>query len=230
MNWATAIDTHQAALARIVATLVALLGLAGGGDRPRLPRPLYRAVLRVLRPAEAAVRRLIVVAARGLAVKVSPARARRQGQGRGRSGTGSRPMAFQLFDPPHRVSPARPSRAAARGPEPRLHLFTISPLVPLFQPPPAASSVPKRQDGRVSGFRLCRRLAAITLALEDLPGQAKRLARRQARLSLRQRPWFRSPLRPGPPPGHRVKPRQEIDWLLWKCHLLAMDGLNPDTS
>jgi hypothetical protein len=45
--------------------------------RPTLPRHLYRAVLRLLRPAEAAVRRLIIVAARGLVVTLPPARPRK---------------------------------------------------------------------------------------------------------------------------------------------------------
>jgi hypothetical protein len=42
-----------------------------------LPRHLHRAVLRLLRPAEAAMRRLIIVAARGLVVKLPPARPRK---------------------------------------------------------------------------------------------------------------------------------------------------------
>jgi hypothetical protein len=79
MDWATAIEPHQAALGRIVATLIALVELAGDGVAGRLPRPLYRALLRVLRPAEAAVRRLIVVAAQGLTVPLPrpPGRSRR---------------------------------------------------------------------------------------------------------------------------------------------------------
>ena len=56
----------------------------------RLPRSVHRAVLRVLWPAESAVRRLIIIAARGLVVKLKPAPpishpdaggAHRQGQG-----------------------------------------------------------------------------------------------------------------------------------------------------
>jgi hypothetical protein len=64
-----------------------IVGREGRGDceaigvpgkiRPTLPRHLYRAVLRLLRPAEAAVRRLIVVAARGLVVTLPPARPRK---------------------------------------------------------------------------------------------------------------------------------------------------------
>ncbi|WP_207771013.1 hypothetical protein [Kumtagia ephedrae] len=43
-----------------------------------LPRRLHRAILRLLRPAEAAVRRLIVVAARGLVVALPPPRQKPQ--------------------------------------------------------------------------------------------------------------------------------------------------------
>ena len=74
MDWAKAIEINQAALARIVAALVTMLELAGGSAAARLPLPLYLAVSRVLRPAELAVRRLIVIAARGVVVKLSPAR------------------------------------------------------------------------------------------------------------------------------------------------------------
>jgi hypothetical protein len=45
-------------------------------SRPTLPRHLHRAVLRLLRPAEAAVRRLVIVMARGLVAKLPPARPR----------------------------------------------------------------------------------------------------------------------------------------------------------
>ena len=51
-----------------------LLGLVGGAPVSRIPPTLHRAVLRVLRPAESALRRLIVVAARGLVVEPAPPR------------------------------------------------------------------------------------------------------------------------------------------------------------
>src|SRR5690349_9594907 len=69
MDWARAIEINQSALSRIVAELFAMVGLAVEGAGARLPRPLYHAALRMLRPAESAVRRLIVIAARGLVVK-----------------------------------------------------------------------------------------------------------------------------------------------------------------
>ncbi len=63
MNIDLAIERHRKPLLRIVATLFAMIGLADGGRVERLSAPVYRAVLRVLRPAESGVRRLIVVAA-----------------------------------------------------------------------------------------------------------------------------------------------------------------------
>jgi len=59
MDWALAIERNRQPLLRIVAALFAMIGLTETGAVERLSRPVYRAVLGVLRPAEAAVRRLI---------------------------------------------------------------------------------------------------------------------------------------------------------------------------
>jgi hypothetical protein len=61
MDWNAAIEKNREALKRVLTMLVAMAGLAGGAT---LPRHLHRAVLRLLRPAEAAARRLVIVAAR----------------------------------------------------------------------------------------------------------------------------------------------------------------------
>ncbi len=74
MDWDLAIKRNSEVLAGIVETLFAMLGLVGEATVARLPWPTYRAVLRVLRPAESALRRLIVVAARGLVVKPAVSR------------------------------------------------------------------------------------------------------------------------------------------------------------
>src|SRR6187401_25372 len=82
MDWHLAIEKNREALKRVLAMLVAMAGLAvlPAGDRvdwrsaPTLPRHLHRFVLRLLRPAEAAARRLIIVAARGLVVELAPPR------------------------------------------------------------------------------------------------------------------------------------------------------------
>ena len=62
MDWARAIERNSEALKGIVEALFVMLGLAGTDTTARIPKPLHRAVLRVLRPAESAVRRLVVIA------------------------------------------------------------------------------------------------------------------------------------------------------------------------
>ncbi len=97
LDWDVAIKRNSEALNGIIAALFAMLGLKA---RPRFRgfrNPLHRAVLRVLRPAESAVRRLIVIAARGLVVKLAPSRPMPKGQIIGKGG-GSRLPSFQLFD------------------------------------------------------------------------------------------------------------------------------------
>ena len=98
MDWARAIERNSEALNGIVGALFAMLGLAGEATVGRIPQPLHRAVLRVLRPAESAVRRLIVIAARGLVVKLTPSRPMPVVPiGKGRQSGHSRPS-FPLFD------------------------------------------------------------------------------------------------------------------------------------
>ncbi|MBZ0262866.1 MAG: hypothetical protein K8F90_19950, partial [Hyphomicrobiales bacterium] len=74
MDWDLVIKRKSEALDAVVAGLFAMLELSCEATVSRLPRAVYFAVLRVLRPAESAVRRLIVIAARGLVVKVAPSR------------------------------------------------------------------------------------------------------------------------------------------------------------
>ena len=97
MDWDLAIKRNSEALNTIVAALFAMLGLAGEATVARIPQTLHSAVLRVLRPAESAVRRLIVIAARGIVLKLAASRPMPAGPifGKGRH---SRPS-FQLFDP-----------------------------------------------------------------------------------------------------------------------------------
>jgi hypothetical protein len=226
MDWARAIVINQTALARIVAALIAMVGLVGGGMAARLPRPTYRAVLAVLRPAEAAVRRLIVIAARGLVVK--PQAVRPMAKGFKIAGKGSGPMAFQLFDTRKRFEPWRPKRIPDhRAPRVWTVGYDTPPNVRVYRPEDFGKPEPVT-DGSVDATRLGRRLAAIKHALENLPAQAKRLVRCQMRRKAKAK--FTSPMRPGRPPGHRKKPRDEIDHVLKECHALARDVEREDTS
>ena len=67
MDWDKAIERNEIALLRIISAMFGLLldaRLSGAGLM--IPRHVWRAILFVLRPAEAAVRRLIIIAARAL--------------------------------------------------------------------------------------------------------------------------------------------------------------------
>jgi hypothetical protein len=222
MDWDQAIERQREALTRIIAGLFAMLDWVEGNSIVRLPLPLYRSVLRVLYPAESAVRRLIVVMARRLVSKPALRRPvpvnleaiKRTGAGR---------VSFQLCDPRRSFS----SEPRHSGPKfvPRIHAFvggqlvTVvgrSPLEPL--PAPAAT---------IDATRLCRRLSAIKSALENLPREAKRLARWRARRATLPPEKFRKPLRPGRPPGHRKQSLHEVDEVLKDCHWLAWEAARP---
>jgi hypothetical protein len=233
MDWAGAIERNSEALKGIVEALFAMLGLAGDATVGRIPQPLHRAVLRVLWPAESAVRRLVVIAARGLVVKLAPSRPKPVGP-IGKGG-GSRPPSFQLFDTRKNFAELRLHRRRFTRNPPRIHFFGSDPSDPrvaaILWParPPAADPAPP-PDGLVNAERLTRRLQALKLALEDLPRQARRLARWRVRRENMPSPKFKSPLRPGPPPGYRRKPVHEVDEVLAECHWLAWDALRSDTS
>ncbi len=228
MDWARVIERNLAALIRIVAMLIAMVEMGSGSMVALLPPSLYRAVSRMLLPTESAVRRLIAIAARGLKVKPSPVRP--MPRGLAFAGKVGGQIAFQLFDTRQRFSRNSRRRASATA-IPRIHVFADSPLIPLFQPRrPAENPIPEPPDDTIDATRLGRRLAAVKMALDNLPQQARRLARWKARRDRMQKPTFLSPFRPGPPPGHRKEPLEEIDFVLRECHGLARDALYEDTS
>jgi hypothetical protein len=234
MDWARAIERNRLALMPIIAGLFVLLGLEGGSAVGRIPWHLHRAVQRVLRPAESAVRRLIVIAARGLKVEALPSRPMPKGRIIGK-GLASR-LSFQLFDRRKTFTARSPSRRRrVTGVLPRIAVIGCDPTVAAMWAAPAPQPEPElapQDDGLVNAVPLCRRLAALKSALADLPRQAQRLARWQSRRKRAQalRPMFTSPIRPGAPPGYRRKPIREVDHVLRECHGLAMDAMALDTS
>jgi hypothetical protein len=208
-DWSGAIAKNRDALIGIVAALFAMLGLSAGFTVERLSRGFYNKVLRVLKPAESALRRLIVIAARGLVAKQSAPRPGRGKAGTPRQGKGAgRNPVFQLFDPRVFVD---------LGPE-------------RVEPPPTPPKPNPDRDDEVDTARLIRRLQALKLALADLPSQAKRLVRARARRDKNPRLQFLAPMRPGRPPGYRKRPTHEVDRVLKECHWLACDVLWPNTS
>lgn len=175
---------------------------------PTIPRILWRAIVKVLRPAESAARRLIIASSRhvivpfvrlrkprpkpptmepilrryGIAVTgprasgVSAVAQRAKADGGGIP----RPPAFPLFDPPRRLNlygrrrPTVPPHAA-----PRI-------MVPGITKPHRLPKPPSDSDP-VSAKSLIRRIAALSAALDDLPGQATRFARWKARRDAREK-------------------------------------------
>lgn len=242
MDWTLAIERNRAALKRVLAMLVTMAGLQADGTCSTLPRHLHRAVLRLLRPAESAARRLVIVAARGL-VLVRP----RRGQAEARRGQRpARPphLGFALFDPLRPIHAPRRRQSAV----PRL---CVPGLTPRFAVP--LRPAPSPEDA-VSAARLALRLAALARALDDLPGHARRFARWQARrdgaaaspaasgrqaddagrrTEARPRPRFRRiwPLRPGRPPGAPRRASHPVHDILDVVHGLAFEVLERrDTS
>jgi hypothetical protein len=234
MDWARAIERNREALLPIIAGLFVLLGLDGSSTVARISWRIHYAVQRGLRPAESAVRRLIVIAARGLAVKLPPARPLPQGRVIARGKGSAARLTFQLVDRRKRV-PLRSPRRKFKGRLPRIavlgHDPTVAAMWAFHAPSPAPQPQPE-DDGLVNAGPLCRRLQALKSALDDLPGQAQRLARWRAKRERAQalRPMFISPIRPGTPPGYRQKPVREVDHVLSECHGLALHAMALDTS
>jgi hypothetical protein len=227
MDWALAISRNRNALLTIVAAIVALIGGREGGP---IARRIRNAALALLRPAESATRRLIVIAARGLTASPGTARPPIGGAAAPRPASRERTPAFPLFDRRKRYILRLPL-AAPRG-IPRIRTFWGAPFAPAA-PPPALVLSPSKQalpdpDAMVDARRLRLRLRSLEAALADLPRQARRLARWRARRACEAPPL--SPLRLGRPPGHRLRPDREIDVVLRECHALALDALRADTS
>ena len=155
-----------------------------------LPRRLYRAILMLLRPAESATRRLIIAAARGIVVALPPPRKPKPkppirgprahmpvGPKRRRK-PAPRAWSLPLIDPLKRYFRVRRRYVPAHA-APRIRWLGgfDSPFLPKPPPPPA----PPSPDDPIDAARLGQRLAVLAAALDDLPGQANRFARWQAR-------------------------------------------------
>jgi hypothetical protein len=271
MDGTAAIESNRQALKRILVMLFGMLELGAGGGftfplrkgdgRPEaapaegtrptaaltLPRRLYFAILRLLRPAEAAARRLIIAAAHGIVVAL-PMRRPKPEPAAKRGARAFLPVgpkrrrrsapyisSLSLLDPPRRPFRIERRHGSAHG-VPRISFLDFNrPFVPL--PAPASP------DGPIDAARLGSRLEALAAALDDLPGQAKRFARWKARHDAEvaadgpasDRSRRSSPLRRGRPPGGRLSrydptathPRRirEVDEILAHAHALALYAL-----
>jgi hypothetical protein len=168
--------------------------------RTTLPRHLHRAVLRLLRPAESAARRLIIIAARGLVVTLPPPRPSKKPVSVPAATLRSLGIAVVLSPVDIARAAADKRAAAARAARPRsVSLPLLDPLQKPFRPrrvyvpahaaprisapgvtEPHRLPPPPSPDDPVNATRLGLRLAALGRALDDLPRQARRFARWKA--------------------------------------------------
>jgi hypothetical protein len=221
MDWNLAIRRNRDQLKEIVLVLFALSHMRVGGSLFTLPRSIFAAILAVLRPAESAVRRLIVIAAHGLVVQPCPLGGQVPGIA-GRRGVYPPIRAFKLFDPLKNFDPD-----------------SIWDIEPVWESDIGLTKTAPCHDASLDALpidatHLGQRLNALMRALDNLPHQARRLARWQMKrdaLLKASKPTRLSPIRPGLPPGWRERIVHEVDTVLRECHGLANDLLNtPDTS
>ena len=230
MDWNFAIERHRLPLLGLVRALCAEIGLTEGCTVERVPKPVHRYVLRILRTAESAVRRLIVAAARNIVVEPQERRPSKprsrpankpKADGEAKPKRKRRPL-FNLFDALKRFG--RRFRKKRRGPEPHVH--SIESFFRQKEAEIAAAQAKQKvvDDGMVNAAPLIRRLMACADALTDIPRHALRLAQWQARPKEERRPERWSPLRPGRPPGYRRRAIHEVDEILKECDWLARLG------
>lgn len=248
-----AIENNLEALRRILVVLLSMVSVVDA--RSTLPRKLYYAVLRLLRPAEAAARRLIIASSSGMVVSVqstskAPGGSSSFGASRGvrfrlgeaaTSHTQPQTPRFRLLDPPLR--PVRIHRKYV--PErlmPRIRFFDgDDPRVPMLRnaAPAVAPALPSAPSATIDASRLMRRLSALAQALDNIPAQARRFARWKLRHERARRQGATrrlGPLRIGRLPGGRLhrydpsstrRPRgmRDVDEVLAHAHALAMFAL-----
>ncbi len=191
-----------------------------------LPYRLYCAILLILRPAESALRRLIVIAARGLTLKPRTAHQTLPNFPSFATTNSARIPSFALLDPLKHFSledfnqNANPHTSFSSSWDP-------SDFAQAFSQP----------DEPINAAQLFSRMRALRAALSDIPKQARRLARWQARRDelLKSKATFKpmriSIFRPSLPPGWRQRSIHAVDDVLRECHGLALHAVNgPDTG
>ena len=238
MDWDGIIERNAERLVAVLTELFAMAGFGRGGTA-LMPRHVLPGLLALLRPAESALRRLIVIAARGIVVKLRNGGVSRAfPKGTAFERDTERVAAFCLIDPLKRFAPQwlEPEAAAPQVMAQAMAQDGPRISVPgLFDPvfPPARSVPVLRPDPQdsdlISPNALRRRLIAMRHALDNLPRQALRLARWKARRALRKI-GRRSPFRPGFAPGYQRHHQREIDLILADCHHFAHEAWYADTS
>jgi len=200
----------------------------------------------VLRPSESAFRRVLFVAVlvRQLIAPKIKTRAASAGQPKRKLECKNRagaPLPFKLIDPRKAFDlfPDRPKYV--RGPGPWVtDLWSDDPIFDrsaLYAHQERMNRPPPEPEDEISAVALCRRMNALMAAINDLDGQALRMAKLLARMKRVETQTGHVPLRvmrPGLPPGFRQRKKHEMDEVLAECHQLALMAQHelepPDTS
>jgi hypothetical protein len=229
LDWTLAIKRNREQLKDIVLSLFVLAKMRIGGSLFILPRSTFSMVMLVLRPAESAVRRLILIAAHNLTLNPRALRDFVILGPRPEDPVGTMPdgiipaRAFKLFDPLKHFDPESFWDVQTNWESGYGLTASVNP-----------SHDTALDHQPIDAQHIGQRLNALFRALDNLPFQARRLVRwqfkRDAMLKA-HRPTRMSPMRPGLPPGWRERKIHEIDDVLRECHGLAHDRLNePNTS
>jgi len=251
MDWTLALERNHTILLRIVTELFAYLRLEVGESVATMPRYKRLTVLFVLRPAESAYRRVILIAVfvykitapevRERAARSGRAKAKEKAKSKDAKSNCARksPPPFKLIDP-RKVFEFMRNLTPKRIPGPGPWITSFDPGVrqldrtPLYEWQERQNQPGPAPDDEMSATALCNRLNALMAALQDLPGQALRMVKLEARLKRRFERHGKPnlpPMRPGLPPGFRQRQKHEVDEILAECHRLAMRVVNaPDTS
>ncbi len=231
MDWPLIVERNAERILAVLAPLFAVLGF--DPRRADLPRHMYRTLLITLRPAESAVRRLIIIAARGIVVKLGASRAFPAGLALklrlALDKDAERIPAFCLIDPLKRFAPEDFEWAKEWSKVEVLPRI----LVPGFFDPVFEDRFIPLKDDPINCAALRRRLRALKEALDNLPRHARRLARWRMRGELARqagtKPARLTPFRPGFAPGYHRHEPGEIDVILGDCHYFAVEAWD-DTS
>ena len=207
MDWERAIRQGRGELLRLV---LWMLVRAGSGV---VSKDVHLELLRMVRVAESGFRRLVVMAARGVTVRLVPTR---RGPGPGvveRQRTALRRPPVPLFDRRKRFGAAGIGRAG----DPRVTVIGLDD----WQGRTVAEGAVERE---LNPLRLRHRLLALQAGLDDVPKHVLRLARCRARRAQTTARGGKalpiSPMRPGWPPGYRINRQEAVHEML-----LGLDSL-----